>query len=235
MTGLLISIRNETELAALPRNSVAIVDVKEPRDGSLGQASPERWQQIARQLNSDAELSLALGELRDWDSDVVCNFPAETRFAKVGLAGLADQDWKKPWLDLRAALLHDGIELVLVAYADSELCNAPDKDCILQFAASHQCRTVLVDTFLKNGTSLFGHWSVTQVGQWIADLHDLGATAVLAGSLTNGDIKVLKSLDADFVAVRGAVCDESREGDLNPQRVSDLATLLRQDALSVPS
>ncbi|HAL14973.1 MAG TPA: hypothetical protein DCP67_14270, partial [Planctomycetaceae bacterium] len=50
MTELLVSIRSADELAVLPQDSVAIVDVKEPSAGSLGPASPDQWRLIATKI-----------------------------------------------------------------------------------------------------------------------------------------------------------------------------------------
>ena len=50
--------------------------------------------------------------------------------------------------------------------------------------------------------------------------------AVLAGSLTAASIEQLLPLDPDYVGVRGAVCDNTRAGRLNPLRVRELKRLL---------
>ncbi|MFL2869809.1 MAG: (5-formylfuran-3-yl)methyl phosphate synthase [Pirellulaceae bacterium] len=233
MTELLVSIRSADELAVLPENSVAIVDVKEPAAGSLGPASADQWRLIATQIDDEADLSLALGELSTLDQSIIGQIPNRARFAKIGLAGMADAPWSQSWLELRSALHESRTELVLVVYADSELCQAPSPDLLLQFAIENQCETVLVDTFVKNGQSLFDHWSDDQIKAWVSKLHEHGIVSVLAGSLSQEGIESLQDLNVDYVAVRGAVCDKSRNGDLVPQRVKNLARLLKHDSLAV--
>lgn len=233
MTELLVSIRSAEELAVLPRNSVSIIDVKEPSAGSLGAASADQWRQIATSKDDDADLSLALGELIAFDSTIIGQIPIGTRFAKIGLAGLAGECWSDTWLQLRSDLDSADTELVLVVYADSELCQAPTPDNLLEFAITNRCATVLVDTFVKDGTTLLDHWSDDEIKNWISRLHKHGIVSVLAGSLAQESIESLRDLGVDYVAVRGAVCDENRDGNLVPQRVSSLSRLLKRDSLAV--
>jgi len=233
MTELLVSIRNADELAVLPQDSVAIVDVKEPSAGSLGPASPNQWRLIATGIDDGVDLSLALGELGALDPIIIEQIPIRTRFAKTGLAGMADVCWSESWLQLRSALGKSKTELVLVVYADFRLCQAPHPDQLLKFAVENQCETVLVDTYVKNGQTLLDHWSDDEIKKWVSMLRDHGIVSVLAGSLSQESIELLQELDVDYVAVRGAVCDENRRGNLVPQRVRSLARLLQRDSLTV--
>ncbi|HCK72873.1 MAG TPA: hypothetical protein DHW38_14945 [Planctomycetaceae bacterium] len=233
MTELLVSIRSADELAVLPQDSVAIVDVKEPSAGSLGPASPDQWRLIATKIDDDSDLSLALGELSALDPKIIGQIPIRTRFAKIGLAGMTGKCWSESWLQLRSALCESKTELVLVVYADAELCQAPNPDDLLKFAIENRCETVLVDTYVKSGRSLLDHWSNDEIKNWVSKLHEHGIVSVLAGSLSQESIESLRDLDVDYVAVRGAVCDENRSGDLVPQRVRNLTRLLKQNSLAV--
>lgn len=109
MTQLLVSVRNATEAIAATRGGADIIDVKEPLRGSLGCAAPDTIREIAHALRritgSAVPLSLALGELTEWECSPTCSqvefqtcqnqlndlcasilssFP---RFLKLGLAG----------------------------------------------------------------------------------------------------------------------------------------------------
>ena len=50
MTGLLVSVRDADEAEAALRGGAALIDVKEPRHGSLGRASAEQWRERGRQV-----------------------------------------------------------------------------------------------------------------------------------------------------------------------------------------
>jgi uncharacterized protein (UPF0264 family) len=74
---LLVSVRNADEALMAVRGGADIVDVKEPYLGSLGRASLENLQAIARMLQDPAvrvsgsqsepiPLSIALGEVQEW-------------------------------------------------------------------------------------------------------------------------------------------------------------------------
>ena len=47
----------------------AIIDIKEPRNGSLGAAGPRVIAEIAHQLSGTILLSVALGELLEWSEN----------------------------------------------------------------------------------------------------------------------------------------------------------------------
>ncbi len=75
---LLVSVRNADEALMAVRGGADIVDVKEPSLGSLGRASLENLQAIARMLqdpavrvsgsqNEPIPLSIALGEVQEWN------------------------------------------------------------------------------------------------------------------------------------------------------------------------
>jgi uncharacterized protein (UPF0264 family) len=84
---------------------------------------------------------------------------------------------------------------------------------------------VLVDTFVKDGRSLY-HWlSESEVRDLITRTRTAGATFGVAGQLTLGQ---LRRVPADVVGVRSAVC---RGGDraavLDAQLVAAAAAELR--------
>ena len=72
MTRLLVSVRDASEALAALRGGAALIDVKEPRLGSLGAATPEVWREVRRVVPTEVPCSAALGELKD-----VTDFVAE--------------------------------------------------------------------------------------------------------------------------------------------------------------
>ena len=61
--GLLVSVRNADEAAAALDGGAAIIDVKEPRHGSLGAAEPEAIAAVARVVGDRRPWTMACGEL----------------------------------------------------------------------------------------------------------------------------------------------------------------------------
>ncbi|HQX54039.1 MAG TPA: (5-formylfuran-3-yl)methyl phosphate synthase [Planctomycetaceae bacterium] len=72
MPQLLVSVRNAVEAIAAVEGGADIIDVKEPNRGSLGCAAPDVIREIGAAvrncLSSLRPLSLALGELTEWES-----------------------------------------------------------------------------------------------------------------------------------------------------------------------
>jgi hypothetical protein len=61
--GLLVSVRNAAEAAEALDGGAAIIDVKEPRHGSLGPAEPETIAAVARVVGTRRPWTMACGEL----------------------------------------------------------------------------------------------------------------------------------------------------------------------------
>ena len=81
---------------------------------------------------------------------------------------------------------------------------------------------MLIDTFDKRGPGLVGLWSIADLRKRIAAARQAGMLAVLGGQITAQQIPQLLPLEADFLAVRGAVCRGDRAARLDPDRVREV-------------
>ena len=96
MTQLLVSVRDAAEARGALAGGADIVDVKEPSRGALGRADAAVWAEIAAVCRAASPsprtaMSVALGEATEHTgSAAVPVVPAGVRWAKLGLAGLAD-------------------------------------------------------------------------------------------------------------------------------------------------
>lgn len=223
---LLVSVRSAAEAAAALRGGAAIVDIKEPRHGSLGAADPQVWQAVLQEVAGRAPVSAALGELAE--PDLVGRLPRThgLQFVKIGLAGMQGRDWRRLW---REAIEQtpSSVAQVAVCYADARQANAPPWQEVLEEAAQNGCRAVLVDTFDKAGGDLFDHLPVTE-------LHSIAAVAcsarmpfVLAGALGLARLPLVRAVAPDYLAVRGAVCRQGRAGEIDERLVAELASRLQ--------
>src|SRR5690349_12551439 len=104
MAGLLVSVRSAVEALAAYAGGAAVIDMKEPARGPLGQADPAVWQAVRAAVPRAITLSVALGELVEWRGRDPID-PAwfdGISYRKLGLAG-ADRRWADEWASLRAA------------------------------------------------------------------------------------------------------------------------------------
>jgi len=205
MTALLVSVRNATEAQTALLGGADIVDVKEPRFGSLGAASAATWQEVDEVVSSQALLSIALGELMDFAPGLGDSLPRNTHYAKIGLAGCMDRsDWPVRWLEAWESLPAD-VQRVAVCYVDHQQARSPNWDRILEEAPAAACK-----------------WSVAHLRHVVGRATDLGLLVVAAGSIGEADLERLEEAGVGCLAVRGAVCRPNRVGHLQEELVRQL-------------
>ena len=227
---LLVSVRNASEAAAALAGGADIVDAKEPSNGPLGQVSAAALASIASAIAGGAPISAALGEAgRD---DIVRGAHAATRvgaaFVKVGFAGMRGR------LDAAADVLtSSGVNgsaagLVLVAYADYENVAAPTPEEVIALADRSRAAGVLLDTCDKCGPGLTTLMTAGSLRSFVARARGSGRIVAVAGSLTMDDLECVHDAGADIAGVRGAACDDGRNGVVSETRVRALRRVLRR-------
>ncbi len=220
--GLLVSVRSSEEALAALDGGADLIDIKEPRLGSLGAAEPAVAEAVLDAVAGRTPVSMALGELRDEPVAAV----AGLKFAKLGLAGCgADERWVER---LRAASdrFPAGVSTVAVVYADWQAAEAPCPDDVLSGARQLDLDYLLIDTFDKTAGNLLDYWPEASLSQFVAMVRGAGLSIVLAGSLSAEAIPRVARLGPDFVAVRTAACRGGRNGLVCRDRVRQLRELL---------
>ena len=226
MTKLLVSVRNATEAIDALNAGADLIDVKEPKHGSLGRASTQVLNDVAAAVAGRVPISAALGEIgEDIEASALqalCHF----NFAKIGLTqAVSCSNWRATWREV-VNRLPPGVASVAVIYADGDSYNAPPTESILREAVKLGCAGVLLDTFAKDGRNLFEHWPVSAVGELLAFTREHQMFGVLAGALKGKALLQAAALEPDYVAVRSAVCRGARTDSLSAELVARLATQL---------
>lgn len=237
------------------RVRIGIVDLKDPRGGTLGACRPEVWRAAAALRDGiapDVPLSAALGEARpSRAAGQLAGTAAGTAaaraaiaaalgidFVKVGLAGIAGAEEVSTALEAvvaaaRAArhggrIAASGTRVIAASYADAACVGAlPPRD-LPAAAARAGAAGCLLDTAIKDGRSLTDHLGLEEVARFVADCRGRGLIAALAGSLAVTHLPTLVALRPDVLGARGALCREGREGRLDRGRL-----ILFHDALRV--
>ncbi len=145
MPRLLVSVRNSEEAAVALAAGVDLIDVKEPRSGSLGAATVGVIDGVLRLVNGHRPVSVALGELVD-NAAIRANqlathcrqFPPA--FAKIGLARCADRTRWQHELQAAFACLDNETVRVAVAYADLDAARSPEPGTILKVGTCARLR-----------------------------------------------------------------------------------------------
>jgi uncharacterized protein (UPF0264 family) len=211
------------EARAAVAGGASIIDVKEPARGPLGRADPAVWREVRAMAPAEIPVSVALGELEEWDLRAAREARSEPlggiAFRKIGLAASCP-GWRSAWKRLRAEL-GPGPAWIAVVYADWHAARSPAPDEIIEHALeTDDCVGILIDTWDKARPSALD-------GSWAGVLERArcgGLLTVLAGGLDERAIARLAPLAPDFFAVRGAACSGGvRDGAINADRVASLA------------
>ncbi len=229
MAQLLVSVRSAEEARSALVGGAAIIDVKEPDHGSLGQAPWSVWQDVQTVVARAAPVSVALGELPDWLAPH-CPIPPlrawdGISFRKLGLAG-TDVNWQTAWRAVRSRLDdNNGPAWIAVIYADWHDAGAPDPESILNQAIGTDCIVgVLVDTWDKTRPIELDERWVLRADR----VRQAGKLVAMAGGLDGRSIATLVRIAPDIVAVRGAACvGGNRRSAIDRSRVADLSQLVR--------
>jgi (5-formylfuran-3-yl)methyl phosphate synthase len=226
MTGLLVSVRSAAEAETALAGGADLIDIKEPRRGSLGAATPAVWDQVRRLVAGRRPISAALGELTDLRIDRLAH-AAGLSFAKVGLAGFAQcDDWAARWT--RAMdMLPAGVRPVAAAYADWRLACSPAAAELLPLAARLHAPFLLLDTFDKSAGSLLDHVGIDELATLTEQAARHEMRLVLAGSLDETAIRRLAPLRPAYFAVRGAACGGQRTQAIQLDRVKRLVEVVQ--------
>jgi uncharacterized protein (UPF0264 family) len=238
MTRLLVSVRSCEEARIAVAVGVDVVDVKEPRRGSLGAADADTLQAVRAEVAGRLPLSAALGELREFASAGAGGFDGSLlkslegfQFAKFGLAGCASHhDWPLRWRDALAQLPAD-VSPIAVAYADWQACDAPRPEDVLQTGLALGCAGLLIDTFDKRSGDLFYWHSHQRLAELVHAAQRGRRLAALAGSLTLKSIPRAIQTGADVIAVRGAVCAERRSSSIDRERLRNVSRCVKHGLL----
>jgi uncharacterized protein (UPF0264 family) len=234
---LLVSVRSAAEAETAGVGGADLIDVKEPTRGSLGAVDPAMLARIAAAVPESMPLSIALGDhatptaaARTMDLiGAVARRPTEL-YVKVGLAGVAGPAAVHAVLEATVEAAEGSPlkpEVVAVAYADHQLAGGVAPKVVLEAAAQAGARGVLLDTWTKDGRSLFAWAAQSDIRRWLERARTVGLLTALAGSLALDQMDLVSALDPDVLGVRGAACENGRAGAVSARLVRQLAAASR--------
>jgi len=227
-TGLLVSVQSPAEALAALEAGADLIDVKDPSKGSLGRPHHETIAAILAAVGDKIPVSAALGEWSENALTEACwHLELPLAYVKWGLAGYGNNPgWGENLLETRRQVpAHT--EVVLVSYVDFEDANSPPPIELVKFAKRYRYSTFLFDTCYKDGSTLLDHMPIEQLKEFIESLKKSKIAVALGGSLKLDQVKQLKNLGANWLAVRGAVCvGGARDADLDTVRIKKWKTTL---------
>lgn len=229
---LLVSPTNKKEAIAAIAGGADIIDVKNPREGSLGANFPWVIKEVRAALPKKVELSATLGDLEfKPGTAALAAYGAASLGVNYVKAGLYDIFNEKQALEMAKKICNAVIDfkakVVLAGYAEYEELGCISPFSLPEVAKKAGASVVMIDTARKNGRSLLNHIEEEQLKKFIDELHALKLQAALAGSLNMNEVKKIAALGCDIIGVRSAVCEGGRlRGKISAAKVRKLKETL---------
>ena len=215
MTGMLASVNCIEEAKLVLAENVDIIDLKEPRFGSLGALDTSLAKRIVTEINGQCPVSATIGDL-PMQPELIFNAVknmAQTGvdYIKVGFFSGSNQDQ----VIAKLAEVTADVNLVAVLFVDSQI----DFKIVDRLMAAG-FKGIMLDTQDKAKGSLTGMMSTSKIGRFVCQVRSSQLICGLAGSLTPEDIPLLLPYQPHYLGFRGALCDHNqRAGRLNPGHV----------------
>ena len=223
---LLVSPINAVEAEAAMAGGADILDVKNPREGSLGANFPWVIRSVAEVAAGRVPVSATIGDF-DFKPGTASLAALGAAFSgadyiKVGLLKIRDRDEAAEMLRplVRSVKeFDDKKKLVAAAYSDASRVGSISPMDLPEVAAECGADVVMVDTAIKDGKSTFEFMTESEISDFIALGHDLGMEVAIAGTIKFADLALLKRVDPEIIGVRGAVCGGDRTGEIKEELV----------------
>ena len=231
---LLISPINHEEALESIKCGADIVDVKNPKEGSLGANFPWVIRDIREITPEDKLVSATLGDVPYKPGTVslaaMGAHVSGADYIKVGLYGTKDYDEAVEVMENVAKTIKDvdnDTIVVAAGYADAHRVGAVDPMEIPKVAKDAGCDLAMLDTAVKDGHTLFDYLSIEDLEKFVNEAHSYGLKTALAGSVKKEQLKPLNDIGCDVVGIRGAACvgGDRNTGKIHHSAVAELKEL----------
>lgn len=230
---LLVSVVNKTEALDSIAGGADILDVKNPKEGSLGANFPRVIRQVKEVTPANLELSATLGDLPNLPGTAslaaLGAAASGVDYVKAGLFGVKNCEEATTLMTevVKAVKEFDkDVKTIASGYADFQTVGCVSPLELPLVARRAGADGVLVDVKVKSKeTNLFSFLTDKDLKEFVDNAHDYGLLAALAGSLGTQHIERVYSLGADIIGVRGAVCAKKDRvaGKLETEKVAAFA------------
>ena len=210
-----------------------ILDLKNPREGSLGAAHPKLVSEVCRRYGQTLPVSAAIGDFPHLPNAAalaaLCAADMGADYIKVGLLGSKSEQQA---FDLLATIRdafawrESKAKLIAAAYADYREAGTLEPRLLPAIARRAKAAGCMIDTLNKKGTCLFDYLDSDSLKEFIGECGRRGLLSALAGSLKPCHVELLKALGPNIVGIRGAACQNGvRAGSIDRRRVAELVAL----------
>jgi uncharacterized protein (UPF0264 family) len=223
---LLVSPMNIVEAQEALQGGADILDVKNPKEGSLGANFPWAIRAVADLARGRVPVSATIGDLdfKPGTASLAALGAAVSgaEYIKAGLLGAKTDSQAVEMLEgiVRAVKDFDPQKKVVASgYSDYARAGCLSPLLLPAAAAKAGADLVMVDTAIKDGRATFDFMSEQDLRDFIALGHASGLEVALAGSIGFAHLDLLKRLKPDIIGVRGIVCGGDRSAAVRAELV----------------
>ncbi len=225
---LLVSPINVEEANVCRLGGTDIIDVKNPKEGSLGANFPWIIQEV-KKAAGNVPVSATIGDF---------NYkPGTASLAALGAAvagaqyikvGLYDIKTKEQALDMlvnivRAVKDYDRNKKVVASgYSDYRRIASLSPMELPAIGRKAGVDVVMMDTGIKDGRSTFDFLTEDEITGFVSRARSLGLLTAIAGTIKFENIPALKRISPDIIGVRGCVCGGDRNSSIKKELVERL-------------
>lgn len=230
---LLVSPINVEEAKIAKLGGADIIDVKNPKEGSLGANFP--WViKAVKKAAGNIPVSATIGDF---------NYkPGTASLAALGAAaagaeyikvGLYDIHTKEQAMDILVNIVRSvkgydkNKKVVAAGYSDYKRINSISPFELPLIGAEAGVDVVMIDTGIKDGRSTFEFLTEEELKEFVSSARKHGLQAAIAGTIKFDDISSLKRISPDIIGVRGCVCGGDRNSSIRKELVARLKAEIR--------
>jgi (5-formylfuran-3-yl)methyl phosphate synthase len=228
---LLVSPMNVQEAIASEKGGADIIDVKNPKEGSLGANFP--WVIAEIRSNINKPLSATIGDFsyKPGTASLAAlgAAVAGAQYIKVGLYDIhtPEQAYDILYSIARAVRTFDAEKTIVAsAYSDYARIGSLSPFDLPAAAKRADCDVVMVDTGIKDGKSTFDFMNPAELKKFVDLAHENKMGCAIAGSIKFEDILILKEINPDIIGVRGCVCGGDRSEAIKSELVAKFKALI---------
>ncbi len=227
---LLVSPINVEEANICKLGGADIIDVKNPKEGSLGANFP--WMiKAVKKAAGNVPVSATIGDF---------NYkPGTASLAALGAAvagaeyikvGLYDIQTREQALEMLTGIVRSvkdydkNKKVVASGYSDYRRINSISLFELPEIGEQAGVDVVMMDTGIKDGRSTFEFLTGQELMDFVADAKERGLQTAIAGTIKFKDIPALKRIAPDIIGVRGCVCGGDRNSSIKRELVERLKT-----------
>jgi len=230
---LLVSPMNIEEAQMALDGGADILDIKNPKEGSLGANFPWAIRAVVDLASGRVPVSATIGDLdyKPGTASLAALGAAVSgaEYIKAGLLGVKTPDQAEDMLDKIVEAvkgLDKNKKVVAAGYSDFSRVGSISPMLLPKAAAAAGADLVMVDTAVKDGRSTFQFMSESDLRNFIDLGRAEGLEVAIAGTIGFEHIDMLKTLEPDIIGVRGIVCGGDRKSAMQADLVKRLKRAL---------